>query len=38
LGFLPYGDELIEADLNGQSPYDVASEAKTRIREMMAKL
>jgi CO dehydrogenase maturation factor len=38
LGFLPYGDELIEADLNGQSPYDVESEAKTRIRAMIAKL
>ncbi|MCJ8502812.1 AAA family ATPase [Desulfatitalea alkaliphila] len=38
LGFLPYGDALIEADLNGQSPYDVASDAKTRIAEMIAKL
>jgi CO dehydrogenase maturation factor len=38
LGFLPYGDELIEADLNGQSPYDVVSGAKTRIAEMIAKL
>jgi CO dehydrogenase maturation factor len=38
LGFLPYGDELIEADLNGQSPYDVESEAKTRIQAMIAKL
>lgn len=38
LGFLPYGDALIEADLNGQSPYDVSSDAKTRIAEMVAKL
>lgn len=38
LGFLPYGDELIEADLNGQSPYDVSSEAKARIKAMVAKL
>ncbi len=38
LGFLPYGNELIEADLNGESPYDVESEAKARIKEMVAKL
>lgn len=38
LGFLPYGNELIEADLHGQSPYDVASEAKARMQEMVAKL
>ncbi len=38
MGFLPYANELIEADLEGQSPYDVASEAKSRIAEMMAKL
>jgi CO dehydrogenase maturation factor len=38
LGFLPYGNELIEADLKGQSPYDVASEAKRRVQEMVEKL
>lgn len=38
MGFLPYGNELIEADLEGKSPYDVVSEAKSRIEEMMAKL
>jgi CO dehydrogenase maturation factor len=38
IGFLPYGDALIEADLNGQSPYDVESEAKTRIQAMVANL
>jgi len=38
LGFLPYGDELIEADLQGQSPYDVASPAKDRVQEMIDKL
>jgi CO dehydrogenase maturation factor len=38
LGFLPYGNELIEADLNGQSPYDVTSEAKRIVKEMIAKL
>jgi len=38
LGFLPYADDLIEADLNGQSPYDVESPAKTRVKEMIGKL
>lgn len=38
LGFLPYADALIEADLNGQSPYDVASAAKERVNEMIALL
>jgi len=38
IGFLPYGDALIEADLNGKSPYDVDSEAKTLVKEMIAKL
>jgi CO dehydrogenase maturation factor len=38
LGFLPYADTLIEADLNGQSPYDVDSAAKTRVTEMIAAL
>jgi CO dehydrogenase maturation factor len=38
LGFLPYTDNLIEADLNGQSPYDVESAAKDRVKEMIASL
>jgi CO dehydrogenase maturation factor len=38
IGFLPYGDALIEADLNGKSPYDVDSQAKTLVKEMIAKL
>ncbi len=38
IGFLPYGDALIEADLNGKSPYDVDSEAKTLVKAMIAKL
>ncbi|MCP4747210.1 MAG: AAA family ATPase [Desulfobacteraceae bacterium] len=38
LGFLPYADELVEADLNGQSPYDVDSTAKDRIRQILAVL
>jgi CO dehydrogenase maturation factor len=38
LGFLPYADTLIEADLNGQSPYDVDSEAKNQVKTMIAAL
>jgi CO dehydrogenase maturation factor len=38
LGFLPFGDELIEADLQGQSPYDIASPAKEQVRAMIARL
>ncbi len=38
IGFLPYAEDLIEADLNGQSPYDVASTAKARVKEMVALL
>ncbi len=34
LGFLHYDDALIEADLNGISPYDVDSTAKAKIKEM----
>jgi CO dehydrogenase maturation factor len=38
LGFLPYGDALIEADLNGVSPYDVDSAAKDKVAAMIASL
>jgi CO dehydrogenase maturation factor len=38
LGFLPYADDLIEADLRGDSPYDVESTAKTKVREMIDRL
>lgn len=38
LGFLPYSDALIEADLNGHSPYDIESAAKGRVKEMIASL
>lgn len=38
LGFLPYDDALIEADLNGVSPYDVESTAKTLIKEMITRI
>ena len=35
LGFLPYSDELIEADLNGISPFDVDSPAKQAVKEIL---
>ena len=38
LGFIPYADDLIEADLNGESPYDVESTAKARVKEMVTHL
>ena len=38
IGFLPYDDALIEADLNGISPFDVVSPSKARIKSMIAKL
>ena len=38
IGFLPYDDALIEADLNGISPFDVTSACKTEIKSMIARL
>lgn len=38
LGFLPYDDTLIEADVNGMSPYDVESRAKGVIGDIASKL
>jgi CO dehydrogenase maturation factor len=38
LGFLPYDNALIEADLNGVSPYSVDSVAKARVRDVVARL
>ena len=38
LGFLPYDDVLIEADLNGISPFDTDSPSKAIVMEMIAKL
>lgn len=38
LGFLPYDDALIEADLNGVSPFDVDSPSKEQVRSMISKL
>ncbi len=37
LGFLPYDDALIEADLNGISPYDTESETKNKILDIIKK-
>jgi CO dehydrogenase maturation factor len=38
LAFLPYDDALIEADLNGLSPFDVDSSAKAAVTAMIASL
>ncbi len=38
LGFLPYDEALIEADLNGISPYDAESESKAKILEIIKRL
>jgi CO dehydrogenase maturation factor len=38
IGFLPYDDTLIEADLNGVSPFDVASPSKEYVESMISKL
>jgi CO dehydrogenase maturation factor len=37
LGFLPYDDALIEADLNGVSPYDVDSPSKENVKALISK-
>ncbi len=34
-GFIPYDDELIEADLNGKSPYDTNSSAKKAVEDII---
>ncbi|MBL7179680.1 MAG: carbon monoxide dehydrogenase, partial [Desulfobacterales bacterium] len=36
LGFIPYDDALIEADLDGVSPFDIDSAAKTYVSEMIS--
>ena len=38
IGFIPYDDALIEADLEGLSPYDVESSAKDEVQAMIDKL
>ena len=38
LGFLPYDEALIEADLNGVSPFDVDSPSRKQVGAMISKL
>ncbi len=38
IGFLPYDDALIEADLEGISPFDVESPSKSQVESMVARL
>jgi len=38
LGFLPYDESLIEADLQGISPYDVDCPSKEKIKGLISKL
>ena len=38
LGFLPYDDTLIEADLTGVSPFDVDSPSKEQVKSMISSL
>jgi CO dehydrogenase maturation factor len=37
LGFIPYDEALIEADLDGVSPFDVDSSAKEHVNAMILK-
>ncbi len=38
LGFMPYDNQLIEADLSNRSPYDTQSAARKAVEEMAGKL
>ncbi len=38
IGAIPYDDALIEADLNGASPFDVDSRAREEVRSMIDRL
>ena len=38
IGFLPYEDALIEADLEGVSPFDVNSSSKGQVEKMISRL
>jgi len=38
LGFMPYDDSLIEADLSGAAPYDSASSAKQVVADIIDRL
>ncbi|MBW2195815.1 MAG: carbon monoxide dehydrogenase, partial [Deltaproteobacteria bacterium] len=35
LGFLPYDEKIIDADLNGHSPYDQDTKAKKVVHKMV---
>jgi CO dehydrogenase nickel-insertion accessory protein CooC1 len=38
LGFFPYDENIIGADLRGETPYDQDTPAKTVVREIMQSL
>ena len=38
LGFLPFDDALIEADLKGISPFDMKSPAKSAVQKIVDQL
>ena len=38
LGFIPYDDALIEADLNGISPFDTDSPSKVEVNKMISEI
>jgi CO dehydrogenase maturation factor len=38
LGFLPYDESLIEADLQGISPFDIDCPSKDKVKELISKL
>jgi CO dehydrogenase maturation factor len=38
LGFIPFGDEIIEADLNGLPPFEKAKDGLMVVKEMIGKL
>ena len=38
LGFIPYDEALIEADLDGRSPFETASKTKALVAEMIEKM
>ena len=38
LGFIPFGNEIIEADLEGRPPFEMAREGLSAVKEMIGKL
>ena len=38
LGFIPFGNEIIEADLEGRPPFEMAPEGLNAVKEMIGKL